>query len=139
MIGHDFQKAKAHVMLAPQSAANTAAATSLFVDVRNFEGDLQFLLMAGIITGTLDWTLEDATDAAGTGVATIAPSVGSFTQITTSNDPLGQRVTLNKKACRGFVRVKGTIVTGPALVCAAMQAVPKDIVAAPVVAMTVPV
>lgn len=131
MFAQDMQKATPHMLLAPISAANTAAATSAWVDVRNFEGDLLFILLAGILTGTLDWTLEDATDISGTGAATIAPTNGAFTQITTSNDPLGHRVTLRKHASRGFVRVKGTIVTGPALVSAEMLALPKVLTAAP--------
>jgi hypothetical protein len=124
MMHNQGQAASAVSLLAPVSAANTAAATSAWIDVTRYEGDLVFTLHAGVITGTLDWTLEDATDNSGTGGAGISPNE-AFVQVTTSNDdPNIQKVTLKANKTRGFVRCVGTIVTGPAVVAASFMAHP---------------
>lgn len=115
------------VLLASASAANTAAATSAWVDVRAYEGPLKFTINTGIITGTCTWTIEDATDGSGTGAATVTPNEGAFTAVTTSNDPILESRTVPKTKVRGWVRVVGTIVTGPALCAASLQATPKYI------------
>jgi hypothetical protein len=113
-------------LLTPASAANTAAATSAWVDASAYEGDLLFSLSVGAVTGgSVTWTVEDATDGSGTGAATVAFNEGAATQVTTANDPLTQKRTINASKIRGFVRVVGTVVTGPALVSATMFAHPK--------------
>jgi hypothetical protein len=127
MLGNEGQAATQTALVAPVSAANTAAATSAWIDVRGFEGDLVFACNSGLLTaGTLDWTIEDATDGSGTGAAGVTPNEGAFTQVTTSNDPLAQKRTINASAVRGWVRAVGTIVTGPALVAASLLARPKN-------------
>jgi hypothetical protein len=126
MLNNQGQAASVVSLLAAVSAANTAAATSAWVDARKYEGDLVFVLDVGIVTaGTLTWTIEHADDGSGTNGAGITPTEGAPTQLTTSNDPLVQKVTVPATAVKGFVRVLGTIVTGPALVSAVMLAHPK--------------
>jgi hypothetical protein len=102
MLGNEGQAAAQVQMLAAVSAANTAA-------------------------GTITPTIEDATDGSGTGAATVTPNEGAFTQVTTSNDPLQEKRTINASAVRGWIRYVGTIVTGPALVGVSLLARPKNI------------
>lgn len=123
MLGNEAAAANAQKMLNPVSAANTAAATSGWVDVRKHEGVLEFLLHNGAVTGSITWTLEDATDGSGTGGAGITPIEGNPAAISAANTLT--KLTLDAKATRGWVRCVGTIVTGPVLVQGIVQGRPK--------------
>jgi hypothetical protein len=114
MLFNQGQSATPTILLNPASAANTAAATSAWVDVRGFVGDLVITHQVGAITGTLTATIEDATDGAGSGGAAIALNEGAFAVVSVANKI--ERRTLNADATRGFIRYVGTIATGPALV-----------------------
>ena len=104
-------------ILSPVSAAATANATSAWVDVRGFEGDVQVLVHTGAITGTITYTFQTATDSSGTGARSITPAEGALVQVTTSNDdPNLQKATFEARNLDGFLKITGTIVTGPALV-----------------------
>jgi hypothetical protein len=143
MLGNEAQAASSTKLLDPASAANTAAATSGWVDVRAFEGDLMFVNQVGALTGSITWTIQDATDGAGAGAA------GATNTATTPAPPAGaapgpagvtpnegaydagaanqiQKRTVAASAVRGWVRCVGTIVTGPALVAASLHARPKN-------------
>jgi len=122
MLGNEGQAAAAVKLLDPVSAANTAAATSGWIDVRGYEGDLVFLTQIGALTGSLTWTIEDATDGSGTGAAGVTPNEGAFAAGAANQV---QKRTVNAGAVRGWVRVVGTIVTGPALVGASLLSRPK--------------
>lgn len=110
-------------LLDPVSAANTAAATSSWVAVGNREGTLEFTMQVGAMTGSITWTLEDATDGSGTGAAGITPNEGAFAAGAANQI---QKRTLPVRATRGFMRCVGTIVTGPSLVAVSMRAHPKN-------------
>lgn len=110
-------------LLDPVSAANTAAATSGWVDVRKYEGDIQIVIQTGAITGTLSWGVEDATDGAGSGGAAFAPDDG---QPGAASANTVVKRTIKAKSTRGWIRVVGTIVTGPSLVAAHIAAHPKQ-------------
>lgn len=110
-------------LLDPVSAANTAAATSAWVDVRQYEGDVQITAQVGALTGSITWDLQDATDNAGTGSASMVPLDGAFTAGAANQT---QKRCVKAKATRGFVRLVGTIVTGPAVVAASLQSLPKN-------------
>lgn len=115
MLANQGQAALAVEVLAPGAKANTAAATSAWIDVRKYEGDLVIVSQVGTVTaGTVTPTIEDATDGSGTGGAGITPNEGAFTVVTTSNDPLTEKRTINASAVRGWIRYVGTIATGPA-------------------------
>lgn len=127
MLGNEAQAAVQTTLLAAASAAATVNATSAWIDVRGYEGDLLFNVNTGAVTaGSITWTIEDATDGTGTGLAGVTPNEGAFTAVTTANDPLSQKRTVNAGAVRGWVRVLGTIVTGPALCSADLLARPKN-------------
>ena len=99
------------------SAANTAAATSAYVQVTNYEGDVAIMINTGIITGTITYTFSTATDSGGTGAAAVVPYGGALTQVTTSNDDTVAYIAVfDSRALKGFLQVIGTIVTGPALI-----------------------
>jgi len=99
-------------LLNSASAANTAAASSstTYVDVRDYEGDIMIVISPGAITGTATPDIQDATDAAGTGTASIAATEGAYTALAANTL---RKYTINSNACRGFIRVINTVVTGP--------------------------
>lgn len=124
MLNNEGQAATPVKLLDPVSAAATANATSGWVDVRVAEGDIVFTNQVGALTGTLAWTIEDATDGSGTGAAGITPNEGAYTAGAANQI---QKRTVGASAVRGFVRCVGTIVTGPALVAASILYRPKSI------------
>lgn len=115
MLGNEAQAAKSAILLNPVSAANTAGATGGWVDVRNAQGDILIVAQVGGLTGSIAWSVEDATDNSGTGAAAITPSNGAFAAGAQNQV---QRRSLSGNAVRGWIRIKGTIGTGPALVAA---------------------
>jgi hypothetical protein len=126
MMSNQGQACEVVAFLAPVDAADTAAATSGWVDCRKYEGDLVFTVMTGVVdAGSVTWTFEHATAADGSGNVAIVPTEGALTAVTTSNDPLTQKCTIPATAVGGWVKVIGTIVTGGALVSVSMLAHPK--------------
>lgn len=122
MLHNQAQACSVTLMLSPVSAANTAAATSGWIDVRAAEGDILVTVQTGAVTGSITWTIEDATDGSGTGAAGITPNEGAFAAGAANQV---QKRSLNGSAVRGWIRVVGTIVTGPALVAANVKFLPK--------------
>lgn len=122
MLGNEAQASSAVKLLDPASAANTAAATSGWVDVRAYEGDIEFSAQVGALTGSITWTIEHASDGSGTGAAGITPNEGAFAAGAANQI---QKRTVNANAVAGWVRIVGTIVTGPALVAASLRSRPK--------------
>mgnify|MGYP000911095107 CR=1 FL=1 len=124
MLHNQAQAASAVKLLDPVSAANTAAATSGWTDVRAAEGDLLFTVQTGAVTGSITWTIEHASDGSGTGAAAITPNEGAFAAGAANQI---QKRTVNAGRVDGWVRVVGTIVTGPALVAASVKYHPKSV------------
>lgn len=98
------------------SAANTAAATSAWIDARGYEGEIAVEISVGIITGTLDLTFNTNDAASDTGATAIVPIDGALAQITTSNDDAIYTAIFPTRALRGYLKVIGTVGTGPALI-----------------------
>lgn len=122
MLNNTVQALTAVKLLDPVSAANTAAATSGWVDVRAAEGDIVFKNQVGALTGSITWTIEDATDGSGTGAAAMTPNEGAYAAGAANQV---QKRTVGAGATRGWVRCVGTIVTGPALVAVSLMYHPK--------------
>ena len=122
MLNNEAQAATTKLLLSPASAANTAAATSAWVDMRDAAGDILFINQVGALTGSIVWTIEHATDGSGTGSAAIVPNEGAYATVTANSV---QKRTISANACKGFVRCVGTIVTGPALVSASTSSRPR--------------
>ena len=126
MLGNQGQASGVTVLLAPVDAANTAAATGSWTDVRFKEGDLDIIVSVGVVTaGSVAIVIQDATDDQGAGAATKTPNEGAWTTVTTANDPMIQKRTINAKATGGYIRVLGTVTTGPVAISASLQAHPK--------------
>lgn len=124
MLNNEGQAATTKKLLDPVSAANTAAATSGWTDVRDAEGDLVFVNHVGALTGAITWTIEHASDSGGTGAAAITPNEGAYAAGAANQV---QKRTVNASAVAGWVRCVGTIVTGPALVAASVSYRPKNV------------
>lgn len=122
MLGNEAQIATTKLLLSPISAANTAAATSGWVDARDAEGDIMFVNQVGALTGSITWTIEHASDGSGTGAAAITPNEGAYAAGAANQV---QKRTVSANAIAGWVRCVGTIVTGPALVGASISYRPK--------------
>ena len=126
MLGNQGQASGVTVLLAPINATNTAEATGAWTDVRFKEGDLDIIVSVGVVTaGSVAIVIQDATDDQGAGAATKTPNEGAWTTVTTANDPMIQKRTINGKATRGYIRVLGTVTTGPVAISASLQAHPK--------------
>lgn len=126
MLANSGQAAATVQMLVPGAKAATVNATSAWIDVRAYEGDLMITSQVGTVTaGSLTPTIEDATDGSGTGAAAVTPTEGAFTAVTTSNDPLTEKRTIPAGAVRGWIRYVGTIATGPADAAVTLHAHPK--------------
>ena len=123
MLGNEGQAATTKKLLDPISAANTAAATSSWIDARDAEGDIMFVNQVGALTGSIAWTIEHASDSGGTGTAAITPNEGAYAAGAANQV---QKRTVNASAIQGFVRCVGTIVTGPALAAASISYRPKN-------------
>ena len=125
MLGNQAQAASVAALLNPGSKANTAAATSSWTDVRAAEGDLMFVVQTGAITaGGIVYTIEHASDGSGTGAAAITPNEGAFATVVADSV---QKRTVNASAVAGWVRVVGTITTGPVFVGASVAYHPKNV------------
>ncbi len=117
MLNCFLEGATAIQLKAPVSAADTAAATSAYVDVTDFEGQLAVIIDVGAVAaGSLTVTFLTATDGSATGEAALVPVGGALTAITTSNDPLVQVAVFDCTQLKGFIKVVGTVVTGAVLV-----------------------
>lgn len=123
MLANQGQSGVSVIMLNPVSAANTAAATSGWFDVRGYEGDIVITQQVGGMTGAVVAVVEDATDITGTGASPMVPNEGNFVIVLAANNL--QKRTFNAGATRGFLRYIGTITTGPALIAANFMACPK--------------
>ena len=123
MMNNEGQAATIKKLLDPVSAVNTAAATSSWTDVRDAEGDVVFTNQVGALTGSITWTIEEASDSGGTGAAAITPNEGAYSAGAANQI---QKRTIPAGAGKGFVRCVGTIVTGPALVAVSIMYRPKN-------------
>lgn len=103
------------LLLASQSAANTAAATTAWTAVAGYEGQVQVVINVGTITGTVDFTFQTNSAASDSGQSEIVPLDGALAQITTSNDVAVYVARFDARALRGYIKAVGTVVTGPAL------------------------
>lgn len=104
------------LLLAPLSAAATANATSAWTAVSGYEGIVSVIINVGVISGTLDITFNTNDAASDSGADAIVPIGGALAQITTSNDVAVYKADFDARVIQGYLKVIGTIVTGPAIV-----------------------
>lgn len=124
MLANSAKSATAVTLLAPVDAANTTAATGTGVLVAEYEGDLMITSSVGVVTaGSIAGKLQACSAADGTGAEDITGA--TFTTVTTSNDPLIQKITLDSNtmpAAKPYLRYIGTVTTGPAAVSVVLHA-----------------
>ena len=119
MISSDSRAASVVTVLPAVAAANTGAATSGWIDVRPYKGNLKFVINTGTITGTLAGKLQSATDGAGSGAADITGA--THTNVTTASQV--RSITIPATTAP-FVAYIGTVTTGPVVVAGTMLAHP---------------
>ncbi len=116
MLSNVAQAATVVSLLTPADAANTAAATSAYVSIADYEGYLIVTQHVGVVTaGTIAGKLVHADDDSGTNVADITGA--TFTSVTTSTDnPNVQKCVVPVNGLKPYIGYVGTIGTGPAVV-----------------------
>ena len=126
MLNNEASASTSVIVLNPVSAANTAAATSGWIDIREFEGELLLIQQVGAVTGSITTTVEDATSAGGAGAAPLAnPGGGNFAFTAVSSANNIQKLAIPAGAARGWIRTVGTVVTGPAITAVSVTGRPK--------------
>lgn len=106
-------------ILAPVSCANTAAATTTGVDLLDYEGPVIVTQHHGVGTGTLDGKIQDSADN-----SSFADVSGlTFTQETTTAGI--QKLAIQSKQVRRYIKYVGTIVTGPHIIGVSLLGVKK--------------
>ena len=101
-------------LLASVDAAATAnATTATGIDLTDYEGFLIVTQNAGILDGG---TLIGTVITSATSNLADPTTVGTFTTVSTSNDPLAQSISIEVNKCKQYIGYIGTIVTGGALV-----------------------
>jgi hypothetical protein len=118
-------------MLASEAYSNTPTealrATSFsaganngpWIPVSALEGMLVFNYNVGAITGSVVFSLEDATDGSGTAAAALSPAVSSGSLNTAGTTGA---IRVEKKKIRSHVRLVATVTTGPALLSGILSA-----------------
>lgn len=93
--------------------ADTAAASSAFVDVQGYEGQVAVVISNGIIGagGSVTWTFQTSTVDEGTSPATIVPVGGALAVANEANEPLTQIAVFDVSQLQGFLKVIGTVAT----------------------------
>ena len=108
-------------LLSPVSAANTAAATSTGIDLIDYDSPVVVTQHKGLGTGTLDGKIQDSDNN-----SSFADVSGlAFTQETTAVGV--QKLVVNPKSVRRYIRYLGTIVTGPQIVGVTVAGVKKSV------------
>lgn len=106
-------------LLASVDAANTAAASTVTgLDVSTYEGYLIVTQNAGILDGG---SLTGTVITSASSDLSSPTTVGTFTAVTTANDPAAQSISIDCNKLQKYIGYVGTIVTGGALVgCTAL-------------------
>lgn len=121
MSASDLRSTSPVVILAPIDCADTAAATSGWINVRTYEGDVAVIQTVGVVTaGTIVGKIRHASDGSGTGAADLTGA--TFTSVGTSTDNSVQKTVFKASETAGYIQYVGTITTGPALVGATLLA-----------------
>jgi hypothetical protein len=95
-------------VLLPGSKADTAAASSGWIDCRSYIGTIVFDVSTDTITGTLAGKIQGASDSGGTGAADI--SGATHTNVTTANQV---RSIVVPATAAPYMKYVGTVTTGP--------------------------
>jgi hypothetical protein len=119
MISSDPLAATRVNVLPAVSAANTAAATSGWIDVRPYKGTLSFVINSGAITGSFVGKLQGADDSGGTNAADITGA--THASVSTANQVKSIQI---PATYRPYIKYIGTVTTGPVLISVTLSAHP---------------
>ncbi len=98
------------------SAADTAAATSAWIDCRTYIGNILFDIHSGAITGSYVGKIQGAVDGSGTSAADITGA--THTAVSTAN----QVKTISVPATVApYLRYVGTVTTGPVVISVTLR------------------
>jgi hypothetical protein len=116
--------ATATAILPPKSASDSAAGTSTWKLVTNYEGAKLITQSVGTVTaGTIAGAIYTATDDSGAGSAAVTGA--TFTSVGTGTDESAQTIVVQCNACGPYIAYVPTIVTGPAVVGCTAVGTPK--------------
>ena len=104
------------------SASQASTVTGAAVDLLAYEGPVAIVQNHGAGTGTLDGKIQDSADGS-TGWADVAGA--AFASSTTTADI--QKLVLQSKQVKRFIRYVGTIVTGPQNVAVDLIGIKKSV------------
>lgn len=119
MISNDARGDTTVLVLASGEKADTAAATSGWIDCRSYKGNIAVTLITGARTGSMAGKLKTATDSEGAGAADIVGA--TFTNVTA--DDKAQTIYIPATSVK-FLQFVGTVTTGPIILGVALQAHP---------------
>jgi len=119
MISNDARGDSDVLMLTPASAADTAAATSVWFPTISYKGNIAVTAAVGALTGTITGKLRSATSDAGANAADITGA--TFTAVSAADKV--QTVYIPATAGK-YIQYVGTVVTGPAIIAVTMKAHP---------------
>jgi len=93
--------------------ADTAAATSAYIDVTGYEGQIAVIVSNGIIGagGSVAYSFLTASDDEGTGEAAVVPVSGALDAADEENEPLTQMAVFDTTQLAGFLKIVGTVTT----------------------------
>jgi hypothetical protein len=91
-----------------------------WIDTRNMQGDLLFVILLGAVTGSCIVKVQDATDGSGTGSGDVA----GFATAALSAANTATKLIMPASKSRGWVRLVSTVTTGPILTGAVLLARP---------------
>jgi hypothetical protein len=124
MMASQGSAASLTILLNPVSAANTAAATGAWVDVKAYQqGEVVVLQHIGAVTGSIAGKIQDADDNSGTNVADV--SGATFSSVSAANNL--QKLVMKAGSTRRWIRYLGTVTTGPALTQVALMGHPGSV------------
>jgi hypothetical protein len=109
MISNDAEADSTIIFLNPVSAADTAAATSAWIDTHAYKGNIVFIQSTGALTGSLASIVQGSDAANGADPRTL----GTFTAVSAANKCHKLRITAT--AAR-YMRYVGTVTTGPIVI-----------------------
>lgn len=95
-----------------------------WIDIRTIEGQIVIPINVGAVTGSVVFSLSDASDGSGTGAAPLSPAVATAS-ISTANS--AAKLVVNNSAVRGWLRVVATVTTGPVFASANIMGHPGTI------------
>lgn len=115
------ESAAASVASAINSASLSAGANNgNWIDTRNFQGDLVFVIALGAVAGSCIVKVQDATDTSGTG----SGDVTGYTTAALNTANTATKLIMPSSKSRGAVRLVSTVTTGPILTSAVLLARP---------------